>query len=205
MPTSTDGRATATLVVADDRGVSGTDVVTPIGWTKYLYLAHFAKPKSDRAIFRAIKTKQIASIVEIGMRCPEFTSSLLMTAARYATSPKLSYAGIDLFEARPKNQIPFSLKEMHKRLSDDRVKVRLIPGDPVVGLARFANTLTGTELVIVSASEAVMEEAWFYVPRMLADKAEVFVADSDNHAKCLSHADVGALAERSSLGKRRAA
>lgn len=184
--------------------------MTPTGWAKYLYLAHFAKPKCDRSVFRSFKRNTITNIVEIGLRDVSFTTSIIETALKHCPDNKISYSGIDLFEARPPEQEAFSLKDMHKRLSDKRLKVRLIPGDPMVGLSRFANTLTGTNMLIVSADVdcVAMDNAWFYVPRMLDDSAVIYVYDRDGEnlrTAALSKTDAIERAESASNARRAAA
>lgn len=183
--------------------------MTPIGWSKFLYLAHFAKPKCDRAIFRAIKKRQITKIVEVGLRDVNFTTNLLQTSMKYRGDRKITYSGIDLFEARPDSQTSFSLKDMHKRLSGDELKVRLIPGDPMVGLSRFANTLTGTELMLISSDvdAEAMEQAWFFVPRMLTDDSSVFICssvDGTPTAELLTLAEIEKRAANSASSRRAA-
>ncbi len=175
--------------------------MAPIGWTKFLYLSYFSKPKCDRAILRTIKSKKITKIVEIGLRSSEFTANMLQTSLRYGGDQKVSYAGVDLFESRPTTQTAFSLKDIHKRLSGDQLRVRLIPGDPMVGLSRFANTLTGTELVVVSSDvdAEAMQQAWFYVPRMLLDNSNVFVCSNS------SDSPTATLISREEVEKRAAA
>jgi hypothetical protein len=48
----------------------------------------------------------------------------------------------------------------------------------------MANSLTGTDLLIVSADQQgeSLDRAWFYVPRMLHDASVVLVEDADGGA-----------------------
>ncbi|MFC1757316.1 hypothetical protein ACFL2H_00920 [Planctomycetota bacterium] len=183
--------------------------MTPIGWSKFLYLAHFAKPKSDRAIFRAIKKRRVTKIVEIGLRDKDFTTNVVRASLKYCGDSKVSYTGIDLFESRPAGQTSFFLKDMYKSLSGNQLKVRLIPGDPMIGLSRFANTLTETELMVISSDVDVeaMEQAWFFVPRMLSDDASVFVCSSTEGTPTAELLTLAEIEQRvaASVSNRRAA
>jgi hypothetical protein len=103
-------------------------------------------------------------------------------ALRYRSAP-VQYTGIDLFEARPVGQLGLSLKQAHRALSRSEARVRLIPGDPVTALARSANTLVATDLLIIHADQDAMslQRAWFYVPRMLHTASVVLWQEGSVH------------------------
>jgi hypothetical protein len=85
--------------------------------------------------------------------------------ARYA--PKaVQFTGLDPFEAEGRT----SLKDYYRLLQRDGVKINLIPGDPHSALARSANLLSQTNLLLIGKSAAgeSLDAGWFYVPRMLA-------------------------------------
>ena len=95
-------------------------------------------------------------------------------------APPLRYTGIDLFEARPAGQSGMSLKEAYAEFRLPDVKIQLVPGDPNMALRRVANSLTGTDLLLVSANQDrdSLSAAWNWVPRMLTDTSLVFVEEA---------------------------
>jgi hypothetical protein len=52
-----------------------------------------------------------------------------------------------------------------------------VPGDPYSALSAVANSLSGTDLVIVSADQDLqaLAKAWFYLPRALSPSAAVYL------------------------------
>jgi hypothetical protein len=67
------------------------------------------------------------------------------------------------------------------------VQVQLVPGDPYSALARVANNLTGTDLVVVAADQdpLALERAWFYFPRLLHTTSHVFAEEECSAAEPL--------------------
>jgi hypothetical protein len=90
-------------------------------------------------------------------------------AQRYAPEGKVSFTGIDWFEARPQEIPPLSLKEAYRVLRATGANVRLAPGAPGKSLAAAANAHQNTDLIVISAlvPDVELQAAWFYVPRML--------------------------------------
>ena len=66
--------------------------------------------------------------------------------------------------------------------------MQLIPGDPHSALARSANSLQNTDLVIISAGhdEQSLASAWFYLPRMLHAGSAVYVESKTSEASQLT-------------------
>ncbi len=66
-------------------------------------------------------------------------------------------------------------------LTPSQAKVRLVPGDPYTAIAQVANSLAGTELLIISADQFgdALDRAWFYIPRLLAPGATVLIEAID--------------------------
>ena len=143
-----------------------------------LYLLYFSKPKGERKLFRAIRTRPIRSIVELGIGSAGRTPRILEVAGWRAASDPLRYTGIDLFEARD-DRTGLTLKQTHARLQLPRVQVRLVPGDPLSALQRMANSLTGTDLLLIAADQdrQSLARAWRWVPRMLSPEAFVFIEE----------------------------
>jgi hypothetical protein len=172
--------------------------VPAAGFLKSVYLRYLAAPKSDRVLYRAVQSRRIARIVEIGIGRGIRARRLIEMALR--TSDEVRYTGIDLFEARPAGQRGLTLKEAYTQLRALGAKVQLAPGDPFAALSRVANSLAGTELLVISGDQdaASLARAWFYVPRMLTEKSQVFVEEllpnSSVGLKVLTPVDVAARA-----------
>ena len=143
--------------------------------------AQFTQTAEDRPLFRIIRERKVRSILEIGVGTAERTQRILEAATRNRPVGGVCYAGIDLFEAREDRTTGLSLKQVHRLLKPTKAKVRLVPGDPYSALSRVANSLAGTELVIISADQPSdsLHRAWFYMPRVLAADATVFIESSD--------------------------
>jgi hypothetical protein len=96
---------------------------------------------------------------------------MIKLAALQSSPGQIRYTGIDRFEARTPSDGPgLSVKAAHRMLSGTGARVQLLPGDPFSALARAANNLAGSELVVISAGHdpRSLARAWFYLPRMLA-------------------------------------
>ncbi len=178
---------------------------------EYTYLAYLSKPAADRVLYRAIKKHQPRSIVEIGVGTGARSLNLLKLASQYHAASELSYAGIDLFEARENPATGTTLKQAHATLNATGAKVRLTPGEPFMGLARRANSLTNTDLLIISADQQgdSLAQAWFYVPRLLHGASQVFLeretSPGATRFDSVSHAQIEELAGAGTATHRRAA
>ena len=154
-----------------------------MGRLKFAHLAWFSQPKGERWLWRHMRRHQVARIVQLGVGDARRARLLIEVAQRFAPHGHVQYTGIDLFESGPFESGPFeakpveagaargglTLKETHCRLTATGGEIRLVPGTPLTALRRVANTLSGTQLLLISANtdEAALEQAWFYVPRML--------------------------------------
>jgi len=151
-----------------------------VGHLKYLYLAYFSDPSAERPLYRAIRRRQVRTIVELGVGMGNRSARLIEVAQRYHAPREVCYTGIDQFEARSSSVTPgMTLKRAHRTLKALGAKIQLVPGDPWMALSRTANTLTGTDLFVVSADQDAesLARAWFYVPRMLHENSQVFVEE----------------------------
>lgn len=144
-------------------------------WFRYAYLAHFASPKGNRQLFRAIKREQVCRIVEIGIGDLDRAETLIQVAQRFAGDKKVWYTGFDMFEARPTGQAAIALKEAYCRLRATDANIRLVPGVPRMSLPSAANAHQNTDMVILGASfgEVDIQGGWHYVPRMLHERSVV--------------------------------
>jgi hypothetical protein len=132
---------------------------------------------------------------------------MLSVAMRYRPQDRVSYAGIDLFEARPADVPGLKLKDAHRQLIRTGVQLRLVPGDPLAALSRSANSLTDTDLLVISAGHdpAVLEPAWFYIPRMLHDASLVFLEEQSGSESVYYRLTLRDLQSRGGEGQTRAA
>lgn len=144
----------------------------------FFYLCHFSHPSSDRPLFRVIWRTRPARIVELGLDDCRRGTRLIRAAQLVRPSQPIFYTGIDLFEARNEQlgqAVP--LKQAYQVLRATGASVRLIPGPYGTALARSANTLPGTDLLVIAhrADDRALQSAWFYVPRMLCEGSQVLV------------------------------
>ncbi len=176
------------------------------------YLLYFSQPAGDRALYKAVKSRPVRSIVEIGIGLGGRTQRLLEVAAWRADCRPLRYCGIDLFEARPSAASGPSLKQAHAQLRLPNVKVQLAPGDPYSALLRVANSLTGTDVLLIAADQdrESLERAWAWMPRMLTRESLVFqeqpvAKPGQSFWQPLAVADIQKRAAAASRSLRRAA
>ena len=150
-------------------------------FSQYVRLAYFSKPAGDRQIYRAIQRLKAKSIVEMGVGMGVRSKRLIQVAQRYAGDQQVRFTGIDMFEAREAHNPGWTVKRAHSVLTSLGAKVQVVPGDPFSALARTANSLTGTDLVVIGHDQEQdsMDRAWFYMPRMLTETSLVFLAELD--------------------------
>ncbi len=177
-----------------------------------LWLLYFSKPAADRTLYKALRAKPIRSIVELGVGLPLRTPRLLQLASGKAAAEPIRYTGIDLFDARQSGQPNLSLKQAHAALQLPHVRVQLVPGDPHAALKRVANSLAGTDLLLISAHQDrdSLARAWTWLPRMLTTNSLIFVEEPAAQPaasiwKPLTLAEIQKLATQSSKSIRRAA
>ena len=146
------------------------------------YLFYFSQPAGERSLLKAIHRQPIKSVVEIGVGTGARTRRLLEVVGWSAGESALKYTGIDLFEGRPAGTPGMTLKEAFHSLKTANIKMQFVPGDPYQALARTANMLTGTDLMVISAGldEASLAKAWMYVPRMLHPQTLVFIQEKSD-------------------------
>jgi hypothetical protein len=150
--------------------------MTQPGLLKYSYLAYLSQPANDRQIYRAIRHHRVGSIVELGVGYAQRAQRMLEVASRFWPDEEIHYTGIDLFEARPAENPGITLKLAYKLLKRLNANVRLVPGDPFMALARAANNLTDTDLIVIAADQdpEAMSRAWSLIPRMIHEDSLVF-------------------------------
>jgi hypothetical protein len=137
-------------------------------------------------------------IVELGIGDGARARRMIAAALRWHSPSEIHYSGIDLFEARPRCRPGMTLKQAHQFLCQTGVRLRLLPGDPYSALARQANTLGGTDLVVI-ASDVDLESlarAWFYLPRMLHPESLVLCEEPTQHGLQLVEATLEEVSAR---------
>jgi hypothetical protein len=176
------------------------------------YLLYFSQPATDRPLLQAIHRQPIRSIVELGLDINGRTQRLLEVVGWHNANQPLRYTAIDQFEARPKIQPALSLKQAFAALRGTHLRLQLVPGDPATALARVANLLARTDLLIISSclDQESLARAWAWIPRMLTDSSLIFIEQP--HPKTnltqwrrLKLAEVERLAAVASQVRRRAA
>jgi hypothetical protein len=179
---------------------------------KCFFITNFSRPANQRCLYRAIRRQRAQSIVEIGIGWGQRAGRLIEVAAA-ATGKQVRYTGIDEFESRSaEGASGLTLKHAYQQLRATGAAIQLVPGDPLAALTRVANSLTGTDLVVISADvdAASLRRAWIYVPRMLHRGSLVYLEESSGNSDSrqfvrLSHGEVNRLAESQQTPHRRAA
>ena len=144
---------------------------------RYLYLSYLSKPKSDRALYRAIAGHKPRKILEIGLGTGDRALRMIDLATRVASDP-VRFVAIDLFEARPADGgASLTLKDAYRLLKSTTAQVQLIPGDAASALQRSANALQNIDLVVISLTptQPALGSGWFYLPRMLHSQSAVYL------------------------------
>ena len=155
-------------------------MVSAASGLKAFWLTWFSKPASDRFLYLSIRKRRPRQILLLGLDNIPRALQIISLAQRYHQADQVDFAGIDEFEARPKDQPRLSLKQAHRLLRPCGARINLIPGNALEALSRSANSLLGTELVIISASQDLpaRSPAWFYLPRTLTPNALVLREES---------------------------
>jgi hypothetical protein len=180
-------------------------------WRKVqgLHLAYFSKPAARRPLYRLVRRPGVCKLLQLGLGDLTLAERLISLATAANPQARVEFTGVDLFEMRrPEDGPGMSLKLAHRRLSETTAKVRLIPGDPYSALARSANALGGQNVVLISADQQPesLSKAWFYLPRVLAKGASVFVeshsAEGDTSAVQVESLPLAEVEQRASKANR---
>lgn len=146
------------------------------GILNYSYLAHLSQPSADRQVYRAIRRHHVCSILELGVGYARRAQRMIAVASQFQPDAEIRYTGIDLFEDRPSNDVGITYKLAYKLLKQLDVELRLVPGDPFTALARMANAITDTDLIVIAADQdpESLSRAWSFFPRMIHENSLVF-------------------------------
>jgi hypothetical protein len=145
-------------------------------------------------------------MVEIGIGDCSRALRLISLAAKCLGGP-VAYCGIDLFEAAPKGKTVLKYKDAYCKLNIANCKTKLVPGEPAMALSTCANSLTNTNLIVVSNQfdTAALAPMWMYVPRMLAADAKIFMQSDDGAYDPLSLRELMSLADQATEMRRKSA
>jgi hypothetical protein len=174
--------------------------MSQMGVVKFSYLAYLSQPASDRPIYKWLNQHPVSKIVELGVGDAVRTRRVLELAVAIQPNAPIHYTGIDLFEARPADQEQLTLKAAYRLLRPLPVRSRLVPGDPYMALARVANELPGTDLLIIASDQdsEQLQRAWSLMPRMLHSTSQIFLERSlkkQPHFQPMSQTELATLIE----------
>jgi hypothetical protein len=143
-----------------------------------LYFHHISTPAPDRPVCQAIQVSKARKIVELGVGDGQRALRMIEAARLASPNQEICYIGMDLFEGRSESDGPgLTLKEAHRLLRGDRLRVQLVPGCPADSLMRTANSLGKVDLLILPSEmeSSAQTRAWYFIPRMLHEGSVVFV------------------------------
>ncbi len=147
---------------------------------RLLYLFHFSKPASDRAVYQAVYQRRIRRIVELGVGTAQRAARLIEVAAGRSPSDQIVYTGVDPFEGRTAVDGPgMTLKATYRTLRATGARVSLLPGDPATIFSAAANNLGTADLVLIAwpMPRTMLPRACYYLRRMLHDGSLVLLED----------------------------
>ncbi len=146
-----------------------------VGRLRYIYLAFLSKPREHRKLYRTAKQLRVRKIVELGIGSLERSLDLIRVCQRFSPGETISYTALDWFEERSSEREALSLIETHRQVKAVGAEARLMPGGPVQALPAVANSLLGTDLLLISsqASRESIAGGWFFIPRALHQQSVV--------------------------------
>ena len=175
-----------------------------------IHLSYLSTPASDRPVYRAVCRRKARRVLELGVGVGQRATRMIEAAGRFHPQREIFYCGLDPFEARSAVDGPgVTLKMAHRLLSATGARIQLVPGDPCEGLTRTANRLGEVDIVVIASrlDPKRLGRAWFYVPRLLHEKSEVFLESilpgGRKSLRLLPRSEIEALA--SAAADRRAA
>ena len=133
---------------------------------KALIWSRLSGSKADRSLCRNVSRHRPVRIVEFGVG--DLSRAMKVISLAQRTAKEVAYCGIDLFDAR-EEEPGLKLKDAHHQLALTGAKVRLVPGELPMAVARTANVLTETDLLIVDAQhdDDALSAISGFLPRMV--------------------------------------
>jgi hypothetical protein len=181
-------------------------IMSRLSWTQRLYWRYFAKPASERALFLHVLQNPIASILEIGVGSGDRFKRMIPLCQKAEGVSQIRYAGVDPFESAEAGVAHLPLKQAHRMLAELGVKAHLIPGEAASAIARVANMVLPSDLIIIDGSwetnDSVSQSIQNWLPRLCHDHSTIFACNKQGEP-LVQQTLPSSVMERSSL--RRAA
>jgi hypothetical protein len=153
-----------------------------LSWTQRLYWRYLSKPATERPLFLHVLESSVSSILEIGLGDGERFGRVIPLCQKPDGITQIRYAGVDPFESATNGSKHLPLKVAHKRLAELGVKANLIPGDTVSAVARVANMILPSDLIIVDGhwgrGNDIDRAIQQWLPRLCHDRSAVFARSS---------------------------
>lgn len=153
-----------------------------LSWTKRFYWRYLSKPASERSLFLHVLENPVSSILEIGLGDGERFARVIPLCSKPEGVSQIRYAGVDAFESAPAGTPHLPLKTAHRKLAELGVKANLIPGDTIAAIARVANLVLPSDLVIVdghwNTGDDVSQAIQQWLPRLCHDQSTIFARNN---------------------------
>lgn len=150
-------------------------------WLTRKYWAHFAKPATDRELFRFLANTPVASIVEFGVGKCQRLRQIANVVQLADGAEKLRYVGTDEFEAAVDPSEHVSLKQAHQIAGSLDFKVTLMPGDAASAAPRVAHKVGLSDVVIVNGgmnpADPMRSPLGPWLSRLTHDESHLFACE----------------------------
>lgn len=157
-----------------------------LSWTKRFYWRYLSKPASERALFLHVLENPVASILEIGLGNGERFARVIPLCSKPNGVTQIRYAGVDPFESAQAGTPHLPLKTAHRNLAELGVKANLIPGDTIAAIARVANVVLPSDLVIIdgrwNSGDEISQAIHQWLPRLCHDHSTIFARNRETEA-----------------------
>ncbi|XZE53997.1 hypothetical protein SH139x_005778 [Planctomycetaceae bacterium SH139] len=144
-------------------------------------LLHLSQPAGDRALYRAVRGRQIGSVLEVNVGTAARSQQLVQWLRLLGNQEAFRYVAVDAYESGGAGHI--SLKSFHSVMGKLGVKPLPIPemGNLSVALTRVAHTIGAVDLVILDCppSEFVMGPVATILPRLVGPNSLVMAQAAD--------------------------
>jgi hypothetical protein len=169
-------------------------------WLSRTYWAHFAKPATDRELFRFLANTPIGSIVEFGVGKCQRLRRIARVVQLTDGVEKLRYVGTDEFEAAADPSDHVSLKKAHQIAGSLDFKVTLMPGDAASAAPRVAHKVGLSDVVIVNGgmnpADPLGSSLGPWLSRLTHENSRVFACEQPGETLELVNPNLLTLVER---------
>jgi hypothetical protein len=132
-------------------------------------LLHFSQPAGDRALYKAVRGRRIASVLEVHVGRGQRSRQLVEWLHRQSELPSIRYAAIDAFDLGGADHQ--TLKQFHATLGKLGAKPLPVPhtGNLAVALKRVVHTIGSVDLLILDCppEEYLEPSAATVLPRLV--------------------------------------